>query len=84
MIGERSAQLAEGEWLVGGRWDYTLSEGKLPTKEDIDSVAPDRPVALADVDGHSTWVNSKAIELLGITSDTPVPDGGEIVVDPAS
>lgn len=84
MIGERSAQLPAGEWLVGGRWDYTLAEGELPTREDIDSVVPDRPVALDDVDGHSTWVNSKAMELLGITRDTPVPEGGEIVLDPAT
>ncbi len=81
-IAERSAQLPPGEWLLGGGWDYTLGEGAYPTKEDIDSVVKDRPVFLRDIDGHSRWVNSKALELAGITSKTPVPPGGEIVLDP--
>jgi predicted amidohydrolase YtcJ len=81
-IAERSAQLPPGEWLVGGGWDYTLAEGKLPTKEDIDSVVRDRPVYLQDIDGHSHWANSKALELAGITAKTKVPAGGEIVLDP--
>ena len=82
MIQRKSADMPEGEWLRGGRWDHTLSDGILPTKEDLDSVAPDRPVSLSDIDGHSRWVNSKALELAGVTADTPVPPGGEIVVDP--
>lgn len=81
-IAERSAQLPPGEWLVGGGWDYTLGEGVYPTKEDIDSVVKDRPVYLQDIDGHSHWANSKALELAGITAKTPVPPGGEIVLDP--
>ena len=82
LIKEKDATLPEGQWLVGGNWDYTLSEGELPTKEDIDAVVPDRPVVLNDIDGHSVWVNSKAIELAGITADTPVPTGGQIMLDP--
>ncbi|MBK6674441.1 MAG: amidohydrolase [Proteobacteria bacterium] len=81
-IKERSDQLPPGEWLVGGGWDYTLGEGVLPTKEDIDSVVPDRPVFLQDIDAHSHWANSLALKMAGITARTPVPPGSEIVVDP--
>jgi predicted amidohydrolase YtcJ len=81
-IKERSDQLPPGEWLVGGGWDHTLAEGVLPTKEDIDSVVPDRPVFLVDIDAHTHWANSLALKMAGITAKTPVPPGSEIVVDP--
>ncbi len=71
----------KGEWIVGGGWDYTLSEGKYPTKEDLDSVVNDRPVILQDKDLHSAWVNSYALKLANITAETEVPAGGEIVID---
>jgi predicted amidohydrolase YtcJ len=48
----------------------------------LDEVAPAHPVLLADIDGHSAWANSLAIALAGITTDSPVPAGGEIVLDP--
>ncbi len=81
-IKERSDQLPPGEWLVGGGWDHTLSDGVLPTKEELDSVVPNRPVFLHDIDGHTSWANSLALRMAGITADTPVPPGGEIVLDP--
>lgn len=81
-IATRDKQLSPGAWLVGGRWDHTLDEkGILPTKADLDAVVTERPVMLHDIDHHSVWVNSKALELAGITKDTPVPAGGEIVLD---
>jgi predicted amidohydrolase YtcJ len=83
MIAAKAAELPPGSWIVGGRWDHTLSPGaELPTKEELDAVAPDHPVALGDVDGHSTWVNSLALELAGVDASTPAPQGGEIVHDP--
>ena len=80
-ISRRAATLAAGEWLMGGRWDHTLGDGVLPSRHDLDRVVSDRPVALADVDGHSLWLNSLALSLLHITAKTPVPAGGEIVID---
>jgi predicted amidohydrolase YtcJ len=81
-VAERAAELPEGTWILGGRWDHTLVEGGLlPTRTDLDAVAPRHPVALADVDGHSTWANSLALELAGITADTPDPEGGRILHD---
>ena len=84
IIAERDRELPEGEWLLGGRWDNSLSGDPLPTKEDLDAVVPDRPVMLRDVDGHSAWVNSKVLELAGIDASTISPADGVIVKDPAT
>jgi len=83
-IAARARELPPGEWLLGGRWDYTLAEGELPTRQDLDAVVPDRPVALTDIDYHTTWINSAAMNALGITAETPVPPGGEIQLDPVT
>ena len=80
-ISERNAELESSEWLMGGRWDHSLSNSPLPTRQDLDAVAGDRPVALQDVDGHSAWLNTKALELSGIDRDTVSPEGGEIEKD---
>ena len=84
IIREKAQTHPEGAWILGGAWDHNLSDGILPTKEMLDSVAPDHPVLLRDIDGHSAWANSLAIELAGVTADSPVPPGGEIMVDPNS
>ena len=82
IIEEKTATLNEGDWVLGGGWNHELSDGNLPTKEMLDAVSPNNPVFLFDIDHHSYWVNSKAIELAGITKDTEVPDSGEILFDP--
>ncbi len=56
--------------------------GGTPTKDDLDAVVPDRPVFLFNRDVHSAWVNSKAMEIAGITKDTPDPADGRIERDP--
>lgn len=81
-IKAKADALPEGEWILGGRWDHALIGGAFPSKEDLDVVAPNHPVYLNDVDGHSAWVNSRALDIAGITSDTVAPDGGEILLDP--
>lgn len=53
-----------------------------PRKETLDKIVPDKPVILTSADGHSVWVNSKALEMAGITKDTENPDGGIIQRDP--
>ena len=84
IIREKAQTLPDGAWILGGAWDHNLSDGILPTKEMLDAVAPDNPALLRDIDGHTSWANSRAIELAGITAHSPVPPGGEIVVDPES
>lgn len=53
-----------------------------PRKEDLDKISADKPIMLTSVDGHSMWVNSKALENAKITKDTKDPDGGVIQRDP--
>jgi predicted amidohydrolase YtcJ len=54
-----------------------------PTAAALDSAAPDHPVWLTRVDGHAGWANRRAMELAGITAETPDPEGGRIVRDGA-
>ncbi len=82
-IRARAAELAPGEWIVGGRWDHTLSGGEFPARDILDRAAPENPVVLADIDGHTAWASSLALEIAGITRDTPDPPGGHIVRDAA-
>jgi len=71
----------EREWIIGGGWSMEAFEGGTPTKELLDSVVPDRPVYLPNRDHHGAWVNSRALELAGITRDTPDPADGRIERD---
>lgn len=80
-IAAADARLPAGEWLTGGYWDHTLSDGVYPDRQMLDAVVPDRPVFLTHIDGHYAWVNSKALEIAGVTESSPVPPGGEIVLD---
>ena len=81
MIAERVKTMEPGEWLLGGRWDHTFENKGLPTRWELDNVAPNNPVALSDIDGHSMWVNSLAIEKAKIKADSEVPLGGQILLD---
>src|SRR5690606_14323903 len=68
-------------YIVGRGWDQNKWENKdFPTKKRLDSLFPDTPVALRRIDGHALLVNSKALELAGITGKTKI-DGGEIVLE---
>jgi predicted amidohydrolase YtcJ len=68
-------------WIVGAGWSMTDFPGGIPSALDLDRVVPDRPVYLDSRDGHSVWVNSRALELAGITSTTVDPVGGRIERD---
>ena len=65
-------------WIVGGGWSMDDFGGRMPTAASLDVLVPDRPVVLETRDGHTSWVNSRALELAGITSETPDPVGGVI------
>ncbi len=81
-IGERAAKTAGGTWVQGGDWDETKwSPAQLPTKELIDPVTGQTPVAVDRYDGHMILANSLALKLAGITAQTPDPPGGVIVRD---
>ena len=69
-------------WIGGMGWTYsTFGSAALPDKKFLDEVVPDRPVYLQAYDGHSSWANSKALALAGITRETPDPPHGKIVRD---
>ncbi len=72
----------KGEWIQGRGWNQEVwTPTVFPTKEDLDKVSPDIPVYLGRTDGHAGWVNTKGLEIAGITKDTPNPAGGEIIKD---
>ncbi len=81
LVREKADALDDGQWILGGAWNHNLSDGVLPTREMLDAAAPNNPVLLRDIDFHSAWANSLAIELAGITAESTVPPGGEILVD---
>jgi len=68
-----------GEWIVGSGWDQTRwADPKLPTRLDLDRVAPNNPVYLEHISGHIAVVSSAALKHAEIAADTPNPIGGEI------
>ena len=76
------AKHPEQMFIRGKQWAHALFQnGKMP-KEFIDAAISDRPVLLVAESGHNASVNSKALELAGITKDTPNPEGGVIDRDP--
>ncbi|MCK4427719.1 MAG: amidohydrolase, partial [candidate division Zixibacteria bacterium] len=73
------------EWLLGRGWDKNiLRRGGSFTKEVLDKICPNNPVALRSKDHHLLWVNSKALELAGIDKNSKDPAGGKIDRDPIS
>jgi predicted amidohydrolase YtcJ len=82
IVADYAAAHPDREWILGGGWSLADFPGGLPRREDLDRVVPDRPVIFPNRDGHDAWVNSKALELAGITKDTPDPEDGRIARDP--
>lgn len=80
-IGEYASANPELEWVLGGGWSMSGFPGGTPLASDLDTVVPDRPAFLPNRDGHGAWVNSRALELAGITKDTADPADGRIERD---
>ncbi|HJS73042.1 MAG TPA: amidohydrolase family protein, partial [Vicinamibacteria bacterium] len=68
-------------WVLGQGWLYASFPGGLPTRQQLDAVVSDRPALMGCYDGHSVWVNSKALALAGVGRETPDPPNGVIVRD---
>jgi len=71
----------ERPWIKGNGWQLPVFPGGNPQKAILDHIVPDRPALLYAADGHSAWVNSKALALAGITRDTKDPVNGRIERD---
>jgi len=72
-----------GAWVRGRGWALPLFPNGNPGKAVLDAVAPGHPVFLTAADGHSAWVNSRALDLAGVTRSTPDPVNGRIERDPS-
>ncbi len=75
------ADTPTGEWVRGGQWHEAIFPPGATPKTILDAIAPDHPVFLMDWTFHNAWVNSRALERLGIDDATPDPTGGVIVRD---
>ena len=73
---------ADASWVLGRGWYYQPFPGGLPTRQQLDAVVSDRPAQIISSDGHTSWVNTRALRLARITRKTPNPPGGVIVKDP--
>ena len=81
-VAQRVAASTVNEWIRGSGWDQISWQKKdFPTKHTLDQIVSSNPVFLLRVDGHACWVNSKAMELAGITKQFADPPGGKIVRD---
>ena len=79
-LAEAIARKPEGEWIIG--YFLFLQGAGLPTKHDLDPVSPNHPVWIVQQGGHYGSANSLALEIAGITAETPDPIGGMIGRDP--
>ena len=66
------------DWVDGSGWSIDSFERGTPSRADLDAVVPDRPAYFLNRDGHGAWVNTRALELAGVTRKTPDPSGGRI------
>ncbi len=73
---ETVAQTPPGEWVKG--YYLGLAEGRLPTRHDLDPISSEHPIWLMQQGGHYGSANSLALQIAGITADTPNPPGGQI------
>lgn len=81
MVQEKQKQAKPGAWISGRGWDQNDWEAKeFPTWEALAGTETN-PVYLRRVDGHAVWVNRKALEICGISRETPDPAGGRIIRD---
>ena len=88
MVEQAASKTPRGEWIRGrgwhqSKWDlppHPTIEG-LPVHASLSAASPDHPVVLIHASGHASFVNARAMEVAGITSETPHPEGGEIVRD---
>jgi len=84
-LGEKASQSDAGEWILGFGYDDTLlREMRHPSATELDAASSQHPIFIWHVSGHMGVVNHAALAELGITSETPDPEGGVIRKDPVS
>lgn len=84
---EVAAATPKGTWIVGAGWDRAFLDecrddpARLPSRHDLDAASTDHPILLDETYGHSSWANSRALELCGIGRETASPAGSVVVKD---
>jgi predicted amidohydrolase YtcJ len=81
---EFSAKHQDAKYVRGRGWTNTLFKKTGPDRKFLDEIFPSIPVVLSSEDGHSKWLNSRALELAGISRTTADPAGGVIERDPST
>jgi predicted amidohydrolase YtcJ len=82
LVARAAHRLPPDAWVLGRGWNHNLWPNRaFPTRQDLDRVVGGRPACLLSHDVHAIWANSTALELAGITPETPDPPGGRIVRD---
>ncbi len=81
LIGAYAAANPDRDWILGGGWSMEAFPGGRPTRAQLDAVVSDRPALLPNRDHHSSWANTRALELAGISRGTPDPLDGRIERD---
>ena len=71
-------------WVTGRGWQLGVFPDARPTRQQLDAAVPDRPAFFMSADGHSAWVNSRALASAQVTAATKDPQGGRIERDPAT
>jgi predicted amidohydrolase YtcJ len=84
LVQKAAERAPAGEWITGGLgWDNgEWEDTSFPSRRDLDYAAPHNPVLLPRIDGHTVWLNSRALADAGITEETPNPLGGEFLRGP--
>ena len=78
---EVADQTETGHWIVGWGYDDTMAEGGHLTRQELDSVSTEHPIAIQHASGHLTYANSLSLEMAGIVKGTPHPAGGWFDLD---
>lgn len=78
-VAKKAKTLGKGEWIFGFKYDDTKTqEGRYISRQDLDEASPNHPVIINHRGGHTAFVNSRALELSGISEATQDPNGGHI------
>ena len=79
-IARRAKQVPVGDWIVGHGWDEGAWANDYPDKRLLSAAVPDHPVYMRGLHGFADWCNQMALDMTGVTADTPVPVGGEMPI----
>lgn len=86
MVAARAAAMPDGQWVTGRGWHQEkwevapeLTHHGYPDHYSLSALTPDHPVVLSHASGHSLFANAKAMEIAGVSKETPDPRGGHIV-----